>query len=225
MEVKKTRRADLQNRRALFMEIGLVVALTLVVLAFNWGQSEKKVEKMVDDTAAVEEEIIVNTEQEQRQPEIKPQVNQVLSEYIDVVRNETQITTEYTFDEFDEDIAIEVPVVEEEIIEDVPIFNAEEPPTFQGGGIEVFHAWVQDKVQYPRIAIENNLSGTVSIRFVIERDGSLTNIEVLASPDSSLTEEAVKVLEMSPKWTPGKHRNQPVRVYFSLPVVFRLQSN
>jgi protein TonB len=226
MEAKKTRRADMQNRRALFIEIGLVIALAVVVLAFNWGQSEKKVEKMVDNVAAAEEEVIVNTEQEQRQPEVKPQVNQVLSEFIDVVRNETQITTEYTFDEFDENFVVEVPVFEEEKIEeDIPIYNAEEMPTFQGGGLNEFRNWVQGRLVYPRMAIENNISGKVTLRFVIERDGTLTNIEEIASPDKSLTEEAIRVLKQSPKWSPGKQRNQPVRIFYILPVEFQLQQN
>jgi protein TonB len=225
MEAKKTRRADLQNRRVLFMEIGLVIALAVVVLAFRWGQTEKTVEKMVDNVAAVEEEVIVNTEQEQRQPEVKPQVNQVISDFIDVVRNETQITTEYRFDEFDEDIAIEIPVFEEEVVEDIPIYNAEEMPTFQGGDLGVFRNWVQERLVYPRIALENNITGKVTLRFVIERDGSLTNIEEIASPDRSLTEEATRVLKQSPKWTPGKQRNQPVRIFYILPVDFVLQQN
>jgi protein TonB len=206
------------------MEIGLVVALLAVVGAFSWGQTEKKVEAMVDTVAPVEEEVIVNTEQEQRQPEVRPQVNQVLSDIIDVVRNETQITTEYSFDEFTEDFVVEVPVaVEEEVIEDIPVFSAEEMPTFQGGDLNVFRNWVQDKLVYPRMAIENNIQGTVTLKFVIERDGSLTNIEEVASPDRSLTEEATRVLKTSPKWEPGKQRNRPVRVFYILPVQFRLE--
>ncbi len=138
--------------------------------------------------SAVEEEVIVNTEQEQRQPEVRPQVNQVLSEFIDVVRNETQITTEYSFDDFTEDFVVEVPVaVEEEIVEEVPIYNAEEMPTFQGGDLNVFRAWVQKQLVYPRMAIENNIQGTVTLRFIIERDGSLTGIEEIATPDRSLS--------------------------------------
>ncbi len=224
MEAKKTRRADLQNRRVLFMEIGLVIALLVVVGAFSWGQTEKKVEAMVDTVAPVEEEVIVNTEQEQRQPEVRPQVNQVLSEFIDVVRNETQITTEYNFDDFTEDFVVDVPVaVEEEVVEDIPIYNAEEMPTFQGGGLNVFRDWVQKQLVYPRMAIENNIQGTVTLKFVIERDGSLSNIEELASPDRSLTEEATRVLKTSPKWEPGKQRNRPVRVFYTLPVQFRLE--
>lgn len=225
MEAKKTKRADLQNRRVLFMEIGLFIALSAVVGAFAWGQTERKVEAMTDTIAPVEEEVIVNTEQQQKPPEVRPQMNQIISDFIDVVRNETQITTEYNFDEFSEDFVIDVPTVVEEVAEDIPIFNAEEMPTFQGGDINAFRSWVQGRLAYPRIAQENNISGTVTLKFVIERDGSLTNIEEIATPDRSLTEEAIRVLKQSPKWTPGKQRNKPVRVFYILPVQFRLEQN
>jgi protein TonB len=209
------------------MEIGLVIALLVVVLAFRWGQTERVVQEITDTVAPVEEEVIVNTEQEQRQPEVRPQVNQVLSEFIEVVRNETQITTEYSFDEFTEDFVIEVPVAatEEEAVEDIPLYFAEEMPSFQGGDINVFRNWVQSELVYPRLASENNIQGTVTLQFVIERDGSLTNIQVIASPDKSLTDEAIRVLNSSPKWSPGKQRNQPVRVAYTLPVVYQLSIN
>ena len=206
------------------MEIGLFIALVAVVGAFAWGQTEKKVEALVDNIAPVEEEMIVNTEQEQRQPEMRPQVNQVLSDIIDVVRNETQITTDYSFDEFNEDIAIEVPVaVEEEVVEDIIHVSVEENPIPPGGDINAFRNWVTSQLKYPMIASENGIQGRVTLKFVVERDGTLTDIQEMTSPDRSLTEEAIRVLKTSPKWTPGKQRNRPVRVWFVLPVQFTLQ--
>ncbi len=225
MEAKKTKRADLQNRRVLFIEIGLVCALAFVVGAFAWGQTKREVQDLVDTVAPVEVEVIINTEQEQRQPEVRPQMTQVISDFLEVVRNDTQITTDYSFDEFSEDFVIEVPVaaaVEEEIVEDIPLLVAEEMPTFQGGPIEGFRGWVQSRMSYPRIASENNIQGTVVTRFVIERDGRLTNIEIIASPDRSLSEEATRVLNSSPAWEPGKQRGRAVRVMYTMPVVFQL---
>ncbi len=224
MEAKKTKRADLQNRRVIFMEIGLVFALFVVVGAFAWGQKEKVVVAMVDPTAAVEQEIIVNTEQEQKPPEVKVQPVQVLSDFINVVRNDTQITTDYSFDDFSEDFVVEVPTVQEEEVEDIPVYVAEEMPTFQGGGLDVFRNWVQSRLVYPRMAQENNIQGKVVLKFVVERDGTLTNIEEIASPDRSLTEEAIRVLKQSPKWSPGKQRNKPVRVFYILPIDYMLQN-
>ena len=96
-------------------------------------------------------------------------------------------------------------------------------PTFQGGDLMKFRAWVQSRLRYPQIAQENGITGRVLLTFVVERDGSLTNIEVLQTPDRSLSDEAARVLKMSPKWKPGKQRNQAVRVKYTLPVDFRLQ--
>ncbi len=223
MEAKKTKKADLQNRRVLFAEIGLIVALGAMVLAFNWGQSEKKIESLVEDIAPVEQEVIVNTEQDQKPPEVRPQANQVFSDFLDVVKNDQQITTDYTFDEFDEDFVIEVPQVAEEEVEEIPTFNPQEYPSFQGGDLMKFRSWVIERLRYPTIAQEANIQGKVTLRFVIERDGTLTNIEELGSPDRSLTEEARRVLLSSPKWEPGKNRGRPVRVYYILPVDFILQ--
>lgn len=224
MEAKKTSRADLQNRRALFMEIGLVIALIAVVGAFAWGQSEKTVVAMVDNLAPVEEEVMINTEQDQKPPEVKVQPVQVLSDFINVVRNDTQITTEYDFNDFAEDFVVEVPVVQEEEVEDIPVYVAEEMPSFQGGDLNAFRNWVQTRLVYPRTAQENNIQGKVVLKFVIERDGTLTNIEEIASPDRSLTEEAIRVLKTSPKWSPGKQRNKPVRVFYILPIDYVLQN-
>lgn len=224
MEAKKTRKADLQNRRVLFMEIGLVIALVAVVGAFAWGQTEKTVVAMVDALAPVDEEVMINTEQDQKPPEVKVQPVQVLSDFINVVRNDTQITTDYNFDDFSEDFAIEVPTVQEESVEDIPVYVAEEMPTFQGGDLNAFRTWVQGRLVYPRMAQENNIQGKVVLKFVVERDGSLTHIEEIATPDKSLTEEAIRVLKQSPKWSPGKQRNKPVRVIYILPIDFILQN-
>ena len=92
----------------------------------------------------------------------------------------------------------------------------------QGGDLNTFRNWVQQNVRFPQIALENGIQGRVVLTFVIEKDGRLTNIEVLQTPDRSLSEEAIRVLNKSPKWSPGKQRNQPVRVKYTLPVDFRV---
>ena len=74
------------------------------------------------------------------------------------------------------------------------------------------------------MAQENNITGRVLLKFVVEKDGTLTNIQVLQSPDKSLADEAIRVLKTSPRWEPGKQRNQSVRVFYTLPVDFQLQN-
>lgn len=111
--------------------------------------------------------------------------------------------------------------LENEIEDDKPFVKVEQMPSFMGGDLMTFRNWVMSKIRIPQIAIENRISGQVLLSFAIERDGSLSNIQVLRSPHSSLSEEAIRVLKQSPKWTPGKQRNQPVRVKYTLPIEFR----
>ena len=149
----------------------------------------------------------------------------MIADLLEVVTNDTKITTDVNFSEFDEDVEIlqEIEIKEEEVIDDQPFLIVETMPKFQGGDLNTFRKWVQENVKFPTIALENGISGRVTLTFVIEKDGRLTNIQVLQTPDRSLSEEAVRVLNKSPKWTPGKQRNQVVRVKYTLPVEFRMQ--
>ena len=225
MELKKSPKADLQNKRALFFEIGLTISLLAVIGMFAWSQTEKKVEKIDLGYAIGEEQIIEITRPEEKQPP-KPVQQQVrvISDVINVVTNDTKIDVEMDFTEFDEE-AVVVPTVEraeETVVDDAPHIIVEEMPKFMGGDITTFRNWVQGKINYPSVAAENGIQGRVTVRFVVERDGTLTNIEVLQSPDRSLSEEAIRVLKTSPKWTPGKQRNMAARVQYNLPVIFQL---
>ena len=227
MEIKKTPKADLQNKRTLLLEIGLVVSLALVIVAFWYTPKEHKIEKLDLQTAIVEEEITEITRQDQKPPETPKKVEvKVIADLLQVVTNDTKITTEVDFAEFDDntDFIQTVEVKEEVVEEDQPFLIAETMPSFQGGDLNTFRAWVQQNVRFPQIALENGIQGRVVLSFVIEKDGRLTNIQVLQTPDRSLSEEAVRVLSKSPKWSPGKQRNQVVRVKYTLPVDFRIQN-
>lgn len=226
MEIKKSRKADLQNKRGLLLAIGLVVSLGLVILAFWYTPKERKIEKLDLQTAIVEEQITEITRQDQKPPEPPKKVEvKVIADLLQVVTNDTKITTEVDFAEFDENTEViqQVEVQEEEIEDDQPFLIAETMPSFQGGDLNTFRTWVQQNVRFPQIALENGIQGRVVLTFVIEKDGRLTNIEVLQTPDRSLSEEAIRVLSKSPKWSPGKQRNQAVRVKYTLPVDFRVQ--
>ena len=225
MEIKKSPKADLQNKRGLLLEIGLCISLGLVILAFAYTPKEHRIEKIDMNYGPIEEEITEITRQDQKPPEPPKKVEvKVIADLLEVVTNDTKITTEVDFVDFDEDTEIEqiVSVEEEEVEDDQPFLRAETMPSFQGGDLNTFRNWVQSNVRFPQIALENGIQGRVTLTFVIERDGSLTNIQVLQTPDRSLSEEAIRVLNKSPKWTPGKQRNQTVRVKYTLPVDFRV---
>lgn len=228
MEIKKSPKADLQNKKGLFLEIGLIIALLVVIGAFLYTPKEYRIEVIDNNYGPVEEEITEITRNEQKPPEQPQKVEvKVFNDILDIVTNDSKITTDISFEDFADDLEITTQVVEveeEEIEEDQPFIKVEKMPTFQGGDLNSFRNWVQSKVRYPQIAQENGVQGKVVLSFVIEKDGSLTNIEVLQSPDRSLADEAVRVLKTSPKWEPGQQRNQPVRVKYTLPVDFRIQN-
>lgn len=227
MEIKKSPKADLQNKRGLLLEIGLVVALALVIAAFAYTPKEHRIEKVDLNYGPVEEEITEITRQDQKPPEPPKKVEvKVIADLLQVVTNETKITTEVDFAEFDENTEViqQVEVAEEVVEDDQPFIIVETMPSFQGGDLNKFRQWVQSNVKFPQIALENNISGRVTVTFVIEKDGRLTNIQVLQSPDRSLSDEAVRVLQKSPVWSAGKQRGQAVRVRYNLPVDFRLQN-
>ena len=211
MEIKKNPKVDVQNKRVLLLEIGLAVALLAVIGAFLYTPREYQIEQIEQVVTVVEEEITEITRQEEQKPEPPKKTEiTVITDVLNIVTNDEKIETGFDFAEFDEDVEIIQQVaVEEEVIEDdQPFVKVEEMPSFQGGDLQTFRNWVQGKVRYPQIAQENNISGRVFLMFVVERDGTLTNIQVLQTPDSSLSDEAIRVLKTSPKWTPGKQRQR-----------------
>lgn len=227
MEIKKSPKADLQNKRGLLLEIGLVVALGLVIAAFAYTPSKHRIDKPDLNYGPVEEQITEITRQDQKPQEPPKKVEvKVITDLLQVVTNDTKISTSVDFAEFDDNTeVIQQVAVKEEVIEDDNVFiRAETMPSFQGGDLNTFRNWVQSNVKFPQIALENGIQGKVTLAFVIEKDGRLTSIKVLQTPDRSLSEEAIRVLSKSPKWSPGKQRNQPVRVSYTLPVEFRVQN-
>ncbi len=225
MEIKKSRKANLENRRGIFLEIGLVIALAVVIGAFGCTSRDRNVEKIDMELGPIETDLVEITrpDQPQEQPQVKKVEMNVVSDVLQLVDNSTKTDTELTFTDFDDDMEITIAAPqEEEIVEEEIFVVAEEMPSFMGGDLTTFRNWVQERVKYPAIAQELGISGQVILQFVVEKDGTLTNIQVLRSPDSSLSDEAIRVLKTSPKWKPAMQRNKPVRLKYTLPVVFRI---
>lgn len=102
-------------------------------------------------------------------------------------------------------------------------YTAEIMPTFEGGDMLGFSRYVADRVSYPIVAQENGIQGRVVASFVVEKDGSMSDIRILQSPDSSLSKEVMRVLTEAPAWSAGQQQGENVRVRLTLPVMFRLQ--
>jgi protein TonB len=225
MEIKKSFKADLENKRVLFVEIGIVSALAIMLLAFEWtSQPMDNQLLMAAQAGEMDEEIIPITRQQPEQPPPPPPPPQVI-EVINIVEDNVDIE-EFDFDdmEADEDMSIDfVPFEEEEEAEEEVFFIVEDMPQFQGGGKEKFREYIAHNLQYPAIAAENGISGRVFVQFAVNNRGEVVDVIVVRGVDPALDKEAVRVVKTSPKWTPGKQRGRPVKVQFTFPIVFVLQ--
>lgn len=229
MEIKKTPKADLENRRTLYTEIGLVVALLVVWGAFSYSTKEKAVASLGEDTQVVEVEDMVPITQETPPPPPETPKIPVLSDKIDIVEDDIKVDDNFMSLEDDANLGVEimdyVEEVKEEVVEEeaIPFQLVEEKPSFNGGDANEFSKWVNSKLQYPEIAKENGVQGRVTLQFTVNPDGSVSNVKVLRGVDSSLDKEAVRVVSMSPKWKPGKQRDRAVKVTYTFPVIFQLR--
>ena len=231
MDVKKSPKASLENKRFLFTEIGFVIALLAVLFAFDYSSKEKKVATLETETAAVEvEDMIPITQETPPPPEAAPKIP-ILSDQIDVVDDNIKID-DNMFQNLEDDANSGVEIMdyiesapEEETIEEeaIPFQLVEEKPSFNGGDANEFSKWVNSRLVYPEIAKENGVQGRVTLQFTVNADGSVSNVKVLRGVDSSLDKEAVRVVSSSPKWKPGKQRDRAVKVTYTFPVIFQLR--
>ncbi len=226
MEVKKTPEADLQNKRTLFLQIGLIIALGVCIALFSWSQNEQVIDLMEGPTQSYDFDMSEITLEDATPPPpaVKPPTV-YLSDFINIVKDDTKIEVDMNFDDFSTVDDFE-PVVfakkEEAVDEDIPVMHAEEAPSFQGKDINAFRQWCAENVVYPLIAQENGIQGRVNISFVVERNGSISNVRVIRGVDSELDKAAVSVVSKSPKWNPGKNRGKPVRFTYHMPIDFIL---
>lgn len=227
MDAKKSSKASLEDKKSIYMLMGFVVVLSLLYIALEWTKQEVTIYEAVAGEVVAEEEIeIIQTAQVQPPPP-PPQVPEVI-EILNVVEDDVEVAEIEidTEDDKDKEVVIQAPVqstgigVEEDA--DVVFQVVESMPSFPGGDAALFK-YLNDNIKYPVIAQESGIQGRVICQFVVNRDGTIVDIEVVRSVDKSLDAEAVRVIERMPRWTPGKQRGKTVRVKYTLPVNFRLQ--
>ena len=230
MEIKKSEKANLENKKLLFLEVGLILALAAVFVAFEWQTEEQQIIELEDTTQVIEVEEVIATQTETPPPPPSAPKMPVLSDQIDIVDDEIVVDDNLFLNlEDDSNMGVEimdyVESVEEEVIEEeaIPFQLVEEKPSFMGGDANEFSKWVNQRLVYPEIAKENGVQGRVTLQFTVESDGRVTNVKVLRGVDSSLDQEAVRVVSSSPRWTPGKQRDRAVRVTYTFPVIFQLR--
>jgi protein TonB len=227
MEIKKSTKADLENKKIIFRQIGLVITLAVILLAFEWKSYEKTIMDLgTREAEDIPEEIIPITEQKVKPPPAPPP-KQVVK--INVVDDQIEVEDDIDIDvEADENTEVQeyiapVKVEEEESAEEMQIFMVvESMPEFPGGDADLYK-YLAENIKYPQMAKESGIQGRVFVTFVVERDGSVTDVKVLRGIGGGCDEEAIRVVKNMPRWTPGKQRGKAVRVQYNLPVKFTLQ--
>lgn len=224
---KKSIKGDIEKKRNTFLLIGLVIILSLVYAGFelfatadnggNLGTAD-------DEEVIIVEEQILNTDQ--TPPEEPPQPEQNKDVVLEVVDN--NIKVEATFDftqDFDPNAEVTeynpVDIIDEEVDNAPPVRFVEEMPEFPGG-MDALQPYLKREVRYPEAARQIGVSGVVLVEFVVEKDGSISNVKVLVPVYPELDAEAVRVIKAFPKWKPGRQMGKAVRVLFQIPIRFTI---
>jgi len=228
MEAKKTPKADLESKKNLYFMIGLVAALGIMLVSFEWTSKPSKANSLGSlNAVAVEEEIIPITREMEVKPPPPPPPKVV--EVLNIVDDDVDLKNELDIEdsEADDKTLIDVaPVVKakEEVEEETAevFFIVEDMPEFPGGEMAL-RTFIANSIKYPVIAQENGIQGKVYVTFVVGKDGSVSNATIARGVDASLDKEALRVINTLPRWKPGKQRGKPVNVSYTVPINFQLQ--
>jgi protein TonB len=229
MEIKKTEKASLENKRLIFAEVGLITALLVVLAGFESSTRAKEVAVLQGNTLIDDEDDILAIPLDTPPPAPQAPALPMLSDELEIV--EDDVTVDLDFQSLDDtDIPVDIQeyvrqeVVEEDVEEEtLPFITVEQKPTFNGGDANDFAKWVNSRLVYPEVAKDNGVEGRVVLQFTIGKDGRLRDVKVLNTPDESLAREAVRVVSSSPKWEPGRQRDRAVKVSYTFPVIYRLR--
>ena len=217
MKAKKNPKISIERKRGLFFQIGLVITLLAVLVAFEWKSYENTDYSLgklqMDD---LEDEMIPITRQEEKPPPPPPPPPEI----IEIVEDEVEIENELEVEDTDTD-ENEFIEQEEEDDSDEVFMVVEQMPVFPGGDLGLMK-FIQKTTKYPPIAKENDITGKVFVSYVVNKKGKVTNVKVARSVDKYLDAEAVRVVKLLPYSSAGKQRGKPVNVQYTIPINFTL---
>ena len=226
MEIKKSPKADLENKRSMFILIGFVLAFGFTYICFEWTNTEVTVHEVEDTFINQSEDLIIpQTTQIETPPEKIEKPKEVVQQVLKVVSDEVETTTTVDIQEQSTEEAIEftpMDVQEEEEAEEEIFQVVEKMASFPGGNAKLME-FLRKELVYPQIAIDNNVQGRVFVQIVVNRDGSIQDVKVTRGVDPILDEEAIRVVKKMPKWVPAEQRGKTVRSRFTLPVMFKFK--
>ncbi len=229
MEVKKSASASLENKSHDFLLMGLVVALGFLFIIFEWTTTDVKKIEAEDSQAIFEEEEMMEVTVQKDVPPPPPAAvapPPVVAPEIKVVENtvETKDIEIKSSEETGE--AVEAAPIDngpEEVEEEEIFMRVEKAPSFPGGQ-KAMMEYLMKNIKYPAVCQEAGISGRVIVSFVVNKDGTIQNVEVIRGVHEKLDAEAVRVVKSMPAWSPGEQQGRKVRSKFQLPVFFRLAS-
>ncbi len=227
MEAKKTKKADLENKRSMFLQIGLVVALGVVFIAFQWSDKVLPANILANSHAIEDEKFDLPpiTRQEEVRKELPKTVVVDQIEIIDdksmQIEDVLEINSEATAE-----TRIDVNTIITEEVEKVdPVFligQLDDDPEFPGGMLGL-QKYLIGAVKYPVAALERGIQGTVYLSFIINKEGKVENVKILRGIETTLDNEAFRVVNSLPQWKPGRQNGRPVKVSYQVPIKFQLQ--
>lgn len=224
MELKKSVNANLENKKAMYFLVGMLLSLGIVLIAFEWTKYEGEAASLGDLDIILEEEEMIPITQQQPPPPPPPPPQTTI---IEIVEDDEEIEEELEIEdtEIDEEEIVEFIEMPEEVAVEPQIFHiVEEQPQFPGGEKALFE-FLGKETKYPAIAKDAGITGVVYIQFAVMEDGSVNpdKIEVIRGVHPALDAEAVRVVKKMPTWSPGRQRGKPVAVYYKLPFRFTLR--
>src|SRR5665648_36966 len=227
MELKKSPKADLENKRKIFFELGLIIAIVACLYGFK---SSNKVNRTVGLGTLDNHSLVMELPPITRPDEAKPiALPPKVADLILITENDAIIDEDPIIDDTGVDnltaiyAAIQITSPKEVDKDEEKIFiTADEMPEFPGGNLALLN-YLNQNVKYPVIAVENGITGKVTVNFVVNIDGTISDARILRGVDPSLDKEALRVVNSLPQWKPGKQSGKVVRVSFPVPINFVLQ--
>ncbi len=225
MKNLKPQKSSLEQMRGIFFQSGLIVACGLTLVAFEWTTpvviSELPEPRIVSGDDFVLPPVTYSVEK----PKVKHDFVKKTGTIVKVVKEPFIEPVDPTPEPFIEPVTFDPTwvTVEEPVVEkDEPTYFSEHKPKFGENDGAIFK-YLAENLEYPKMAIENQIYGTVHLKFVVGKNGKVRNIEVVRGVNKLLDEEAVRVVKQMPNWSPGLQNGKPVSVYYSLPIKFTLR--
>ncbi len=223
MERKKSPNFDLEKQRFTFFQIGLVISLAIILLAFQYSSPKGEIKELTNTIGEVPEDLYIQRTWQEDKPE--PKINKIKpKDVFEIIEDDRDLDEEFEIEDTEVDQLTEIisyDFPEEEAVDIIDFFKVEDQPKYPGGMNEFFK-FIYSAIEYPEEAIENKIEGTVFIGFVINKKGKLEDVELERGVHNSLDNEAIRVIKLIPDWIPGKQRGKPVSVKFVIPIKFKL---